>query len=194
MDNAVKIRPASIKDAADIRKIYAPYVSDTAITFEYDIPDEAEFAGSIKKTLEKYPYLVAEKDGRIIGYAYAGTYRTRAAYSHTVEMSVYLEQSSRGQGCGRMLYEELERILKQQNIYILYACITSTDRENDGYLTDASIHFHEKMGYRHIGKNEDCGYKFGRWYSVLWMEKVIAQRPEKPQDFLPYPKISPSPA
>lgn len=185
------IRTASLHDAPQLLGIYAPYVKNTAITFEYDVPDEKEFAGRIENTLKEYPYLVAEEEnGRIIGYAYAGMFRHRAAYKHSVEMSIYLDGEYRGQGIGRQLYQKLEQLLLQQNIYVLYACITTTEREQDAHLTPDSIFFHRKMGYTLAGTHHHCGYKFGKWYSMIWMEKSICERPEHPQPFIPFPEAS----
>ena len=185
----MKIRIARPEDASGIQKIYEPYVRDTAVTFEYDVPDTAEFVRRIKKTLTEYPYLVAEDDGRIAGYAYAGAVRTRAAYKHAVEMSVYLDKPYQGKGTGRLLYRRLEELLVRQNVFTAYACITASAREDDAYVTDASIYFHEKAGYSHVGRFNLCGYKFGKWYDVVWMEKRLARLPDEPGDFVPFPEV-----
>ena len=185
----MKIRLAGPQDAAQIRRIYAPYVTDTAVTFEYEVPDVEEFSERIRKTMQKYPYLVAEEAGRILGYAYAGVFRTRAAYQHSVEVSIYVDQTEGGNGVGRKLYQELERRLVLQNVFVSYACITMTERTDDPFLTDGSIRFHEKMGYTLAGRFHHCGYKFGRWYSMIWMEKSICSRPEQPELFLPFSLI-----
>lgn len=182
----MEIRTAAPKDAGRIRKIYAPYVKNTAVTFDYEVPDTEEFESRIRNTLENYPYLVAVENGRILGYAYAGPFRHKAAYQHDAEVSIYLDETRRREGIGRALYRELERLLILQNVFITYACITFTDREEDEYLTLDSVRFHEKMGYKLAGRHELCGYKFGRWYSMIWMEKVIAERPETPEDFIPF--------
>ena len=187
--NGVLIRPADAADAEAILAVYAPYVLNTAVTFEIDVPDLQSFRDRVEGILKEYPYLVAEKDGKILGYAYASPFHSRAAYRHTAEMSVYLNGECRQQGVGRQLYQELERRLLRQNVFILYACITSTDRQEDPFLTDGSIRFHEKMGYRTIGEHRLCGYKFDRWYSVVWMEKMIADRPDTPEPFVPYPEL-----
>ena len=180
------IRLATVQDAAQIRRIYAPYVTDTAVTFEYEVLDVKEFEERIRHTLQKYPYLVAVDEGRIVGYAYAGAFRPRAAYQHSVEVSIYVDRAEGGKGTGRKLYQELERRLALQNVFVAYACITMTERVSDPYLTDGSIRFHEKMGYTLAGSFHHCGYKFGRWYSMIWMEKEICNKPEKPEAFLNY--------
>ena len=185
----MEIRTATPQDAAEIRRIYAPYVTDTAVTFEYDVPDADTFAERIHHTLERYPYIVAVQEGKIIGYAYAGAFRPRAAYQHAVEVSIYVDRAEGRKGTGRELYRELERRLLRQNVFVLYACITMTDRIRDPYLTDGSIRFHEKQGYALAGSFRHCGYKFGRWYSMIWMEKNISSRPEAPGEFIPFPEL-----
>ena len=186
------IRLASLQDAAQIRRIYAPYVTDTAVTFEYEVPKVEEFEERIRNTLHRYPYLVAEEAGRIVGYAYAGAFRPRAAYQHSAEVSIYVDQTEGGKGIGRKLYLELEERLADQNVFVLYACITMTERTEDPYLTDGSIRFHEKMGYTLAGRFHYCGYKFDRWYSMIWMEKSISSRPEQPKAFVPYSEQYPN--
>lgn len=185
----MEIRIADAGDAERIREIYAPYVTDTAITFEYDVPDVQEFERRIDNTLKRYPYLVALEQGTIIGYAYAGPFRPRAAYQHSVEASVYVEHSHAGKGVGRLLYGELEKILQRQNVTVVYACITATEREQDEHLTNGSILFHEHVGYTLVGRFFHCGYKFDKWYSMVWMEKRIGEQPEHPEEFLPFPDL-----
>ncbi len=172
MDNNYSIRTASPDDARELLDIYDYYVKETAITFEYETPSEDEFRGRIEKVLKKYPYIVIEQNGTILGYAYAGTFKDRDAYQWSVELSIYLNKDHRRAGLGRLLYEELERRLKAQGILNLYACIGYPDAE-DEHLTLNSVRFHEKMGYSMIGKFNKCGRKFGRWYSMVWMEKLI---------------------
>lgn len=166
------IRSATPLDAEAILEIYAPYVKDTAITFEYDVPSLEEFRGRIESTLRKYPYLVAEEDGVIVAYAYAGTFKARAAYDRSVETSIYVRMGRRGGGIGRRLYAALEEKLREQGILNLYACISWIDEE-DEYLTHQSPEFHARLGYERCGLFHKCGYKFGRWYDMIWMEKFL---------------------
>lgn len=179
-DNAVTIRMAVPEDAEALLKIYAPYVEKTAVTFEYEVPSVAEFSDRIKRTLKKYPYLAAELDGEVVGYAYAGTFHERAAYDWAVETSIYVREDKKGFGIGRALYSVLEHILLQQNILNVNACIAYPARE-DEYLTKDSVRFHEKLGYRMAGRFHQCGYKFGRWYDMVWMEKHLGSHPENPE-------------
>ena len=180
------IRPVSESDAPQLAAIYAPYVAQTAITFEYTVPSAEEFAQRIRKTLEFYPYIAAERDGVLLGYAYAGTFKGRAAYAWSVETTVYVAMDLRKSGIGRSLYLELEKQLVRQNVFSLYAGVTVSDRPDDAYVTDGSICFHERMGYTRIGEYHLCGYKFGQWYSVAWLEKSLGTRPEKPDPFIPF--------
>ncbi len=169
----VEIRYAAVNDAEEILAIYSPYVSNTAVTFEYDPPSLAEFKDRIEKTLEKFPYIVAVHDGEIVGYAYAGSFHSRAAYRHSAELSVYVRQDMRGNGIGRKLYLRLEEELKKLGFINLYAVVTYAENE-DEYLTHDSVIFHEVMGYKTVGRCNKCGIKFGRWYDILYMEKFIA--------------------
>ncbi len=176
----LKIRIASVKDAAALLGIYAPYVEKTAITFEYEVPSLQEFEKRIENTLKKYPYLVAEVDGKIAGYAYASIFKERAAYDWAVETSIYIDKKLKRMGIGRKLYSVLEEILKKQNILNLNACVAFADIEDD-FLKNDSVHFHEKCGYSMVGKFHNCGYKFCKWYSMVWMEKFLGEHNENPE-------------
>lgn len=182
------IRLATPEDAENLLKIYTPYVENTAISFEYSVPTLEDFRNRIIATLKNYPYLVYVKDGQMMGYCYASTFHTREAYKHSVETSIYVSREAHGLGIGRALYEKLEELLLKQNVFTLYACVTCTDDPSDPYLSDASLLFHEHMGYRKIGMHEHCGYKFDRWYSIQWLEKLIAERPTHPEPFVPFPE------
>ena len=155
------IRPVSEADAAALLKIYSPYVENTAVSFEYSTPSETEFRERIRKISRDYPYLAAEADGQIAGYAYASPFKGREAYRHCAEVSIYLDPRFHRIGFGKALYRELERYLLAQNVFTVYACIAVPD-ETDEYLTDDSERFHAKMGYRTVGRYDRCGYKFGR--------------------------------
>lgn len=174
-----KIRIATLDDASSLIDIYAHYVKSTAITFEYDVPTTEEFKNRIEKTLTRYPYLVAERAGEIVGYAYAGAFHSRAAYQWGAETTIYVRHDKKKLGIGRELYEELERILRLQNILNVNACIACPELE-DEYLTKNSVYFHKHLGYRLVGEFYKCGYKFNRWYNMVWMEKHIGEHTEKP--------------
>ena len=172
MDDQVKIRVAAVEDAEKILEVYRPYVEKTAISFEYCVPSLEEFRDRIKNTLKKYPYLVAEQNGDILGYAYTSAFVGRAAYDWSAEMTIYLKENKRKMGLGKKLYHVMEEISKAQNITNLNACIGYPEKE-DEYLTKNSAQFHGHLGYRMVGEFYKCGYKFNRWYNMVWMEKII---------------------
>lgn len=180
MDN-MKIRIAVKEDAYKLLEIYKPYVERTAITFEYDVPSVQEFEERIMHILEKYPYLVAERNGEIVGYAYAGSFHSRAAYGWAVETTVYVRQDQKKTGIGKKLYDALEKVLAAQNILNLNACIAYPEKK-DAYLTKNSVQFHEHLGYRFVGEFQKCGYKFGHWYNMVWMEKHIGEHSDNPPE------------
>lgn len=173
-----KIRNATIDDAERILEIYDHYVKNTAITFEYETPAIAEFEERMKNTMKKYPYLVILKDGHIVGYAYAGAFVGRAAYAWSCEMTVYLDHNVKKCGLGRMIYEALENELRKMGILNLYACIAYPETD-DEYLTTNSADFHEHLGFVKVGEFHKCGCKFGRWYNMIWMEKIIGKHEER---------------
>ena len=162
MSGRCVIRPAVPEDAASLLEIYAPYVEETAITFEYDVPTTEEFRERIEHIRARYPYLVIERGGVIQGYAYAGVFKDRAAYDRSCEMTIYLARDAVGGGLGRKLYEALEEALRAKGMLNLYACI-GVPEQDDEYLDHNSEQFHEHMGYRKVGTFHQCGYKFGRW-------------------------------
>ncbi|WP_330367193.1 N-acetyltransferase family protein [Butyrivibrio fibrisolvens] len=188
-DKDIIIREVSLMDAPELVEVYRPYVEKTAITFEYEVPSVEEFTDRIKNISAKYPYLVVEQDGRIIGYAYTSAFHVRKAYEWSAEMSIYLSDRCKGLGLGRKLYEILEDISYKQGITNLYACIGAPEKE-DEYLTNNSINFHDHMGYKLIGRFTRCGYKFSRWYDMVWMEKIIAQHQTDAKDIIPYPMLN----
>ena len=169
-----KIRDAETADAERLLEIYDYYVRNTAISFEYDTPSLEEFTGRMKNIKARYPYLVIEMDGRIEGYAYAGVFKARAAYDRSCETTVYIDHDKRNSGMGRMLYEALEERLRALGILNMYACIGYPEKE-DEYLTKNSAGFHEHLGFIKVGEFHKCGNKFGRWYNMIWMEKIIGE-------------------
>ena len=179
MPNIV-IRSAVPEDAEALLAIYAPYVTDTAVSFEYAVPTLEDFRGRIAGTLSKYPYLVAEENGQPVGYCYAGAFKGRAAYDWSVETSIYLAPAAQGKGLGRRLYAALEAALGEMGVRNMYACI-SCPRVEDEYLTRRSVDFHAHLGYRLVGTFRSCASKFGRWYDMVWMEKFIGAHEEKPE-------------
>ncbi|HJD97513.1 GNAT family N-acetyltransferase [Mailhella massiliensis] len=184
----IRIRTATTADAPALLDIYAPYVRETAISFEYDVPSLQEFEGRVSHTLSRYPWIVAEQGGRVLGYAYASAFHPRAAYQWCAEASIYLARDARGHGLGARLYDALEDILRRQNMLVLYACIASPSEE-DEHLTRASLRFHARMGFRSVGEFPRCGYKFGRWYGMVWMEKRLAEPSDPPAPVIPFSEM-----
>lgn len=172
------IRMATKEDAKAILAIYAPYVKETAITFEYEVPTLENFEARISQTLARYPYLVAENEqGDVIGFAYAGVYKERAAYDWSCEVTIYLAQGMESRGLGSRLYQALEAELQKQNVIQLLACVTTDNI--------SSIKFHEKLGYKEVGTFSNLGYKFNKWYDVLWLQKTLQKPDVVPKEFIP---------
>ena len=182
MDNhKLVIRMAEMDDAREILQIYTPYVTDTAITFEYEIPSQKEFQCRMQNTMKMYPYLVAVYDGKIAGYCYVSQFKDRDAYDWSVETTVYVSRELKGKGIGRKLYEKLEEVLKLQHILNVNACIA--------YPHPESIAFHEKMGYETVAHFHKCGYKLGIWYDMVWMEKMLGEHTETPKPVIPIGQV-----
>lgn len=183
------IRAATPDDAGELLAIYTPYVTNTAISFECEAPGLSEFQKRIENTLKRYPYLLAERDGEILGYAYTGPFIGRAAYAWAAETTIYLKEDKKKMGIGRALYEALEKVSRVQNILNLNACIGYPEAE-DEYLTGNSVQFHGHMGYRMVGEFHKCGYKFGRWYNMVWMEKLLGEHGENPKEVISFPALA----
>ena len=185
----LRITVATSTDAADIAIIYAPYVQDTAITFEYEAPGAREMSSRIERITSTHPWLVArDPSGVAVGYAYARPYYGRAAYAWCVETSIYVAREKRGHGAGSALYRELERTLAAQGVLNLYACIATTSTP-DTHLDNGSVTFHTRLGYREIGRFPKCGYKFGRWYDTVWMERDLGEHTLGQPSVLPFPQV-----
>ena len=168
------IRDVRPEDAERLVEIYAHYVLDTAVSFEYEVPSISEFTDRIEKITKKYPYLVCEKDGKVVGYVYASAYSGRTAYNWTAATSIYLDKDYRRQGIGTLLYNELEERLKKQGIINLLAGVAYCE-EVDEFLTHDSFKFHMNIGYKKVAHMEAVGKKFGRWYDLIWMQKRIGE-------------------
>jgi len=184
------LRPVTEKDATEILAIYAPYIENTAITFEYEVPSLESFEARIRGITAGFPYIAAVKDGRIIGYAYAKAYHERAAYARTVELSIYLHPDYKGLGTGRRLYNAISHILRLQGILNMVVSITDPADKDNACSTNASISFHTCMGFSHIGTMTRCGYKFGKWHNVVYMEKLLGKHCENPMQVKSFHEIS----
>ena len=159
------LRIATPADIPAMLEIYGPYVLSSTATFEYTVPTLEEFTSRFDTITAQYPWLVWEEEGEILGYAYASAPYTRAAYAWCAEPSIYLNSQARGRGIGTKLYTALEEILELQGYHVLYALVTEENTE--------SIAFHEKFSYKKQAFFPDCGWKFGRWLGVFWMEKRL---------------------
>ena len=178
--NNMSIRTVRPEDAKNLLDIYAYYVEETAISFETEVPSVEEFKIRIEEILKSYPYIVACDNDELLGYAYLHPFVGRKAYELSAETTIYLNPVKKKMGIGKKLYSVLEDIAKAQNITNLYSCIGYVDFE-DEYLNNNSVEFHEHMGYRMVGKFENCGHKFDRWYHMVWMEKIIGEHKEIPK-------------
>lgn len=170
------------RDAAELLAVYAPYIRETTITFETEVPTAEEFARRIAEIGRDFPYLVLEIDGEIAGYAYAHRQAERAAYGWNAELSIYLAKARRGRGLGAPLYRLLEDLLAMQGYVNLYGVITAS---NTG-----SLRLHERLGYRQIGLHEKTGWKFGQWHDVAWMHKRVGAG--VPGEILPLRALDPA--
>ena len=184
----IEIRDAKPEDAGRLLEIYDHYVRHTAISFEYETPTLAAFQERMRETMRRYPYLVILREGRIEGYAYGGPFVGRAAYGWSCETTIYLDQAARKCGLGRRIYEALEGELRQMGIRNMYACIGVPEQE-DAYLTMNSADFHAHLGFVKVGEFHRCGCKFGRWYDMVWMEKVIGPHERNPAPIRFYPTV-----
>lgn len=180
-----RIRLACREDYEVLKAIYAPYILETTVTFEYEVPSSHEFAMRMDAISRTYPILVYERNHQIIGYAYAAVFKPRTAYQWTAETVIYLQHGFVGEGIGRRLYAALFDILRMQGVYQGIAVITS---END-----ISIGFHRKTGFEPCAKLKRVGYKFGRWLDVDWMQLTFADLPSDPEPVLSVEDIACTP-
>ena len=159
-------------DAVGCLEIYAPFVSDTTVSFEDTVPTVEEFRARIVATTRTHPWLVLEDAGRVVGYAYGSTHRARAAYRWTAEVTAYLAPSHRGVGAGRRLYEALFERLRRQGFHLAVAGITLPN--------EASVGLHRAMGFRPVGVYERIGWKAGAWCDVAWFQLDLGDRDDGP--------------
>ncbi len=165
LPSEIRTRSATVDDAPVIQAIYAPFVKHTPISFEEIVPIADEMAERIAQTQERYPYLVAERDGRIVGYAYASQHRTRAAYRLSVDVTAYVTESAQRSGAGRALYSALLSALSDLGYHAAFAGITLPNA--------ASVGFHEAMGFAPVGIFREVGFKLGRWHDVGWWQRLL---------------------
>jgi phosphinothricin acetyltransferase len=178
---AMIIRVAELDDARQVLDIYAPFCTATPVSFETDPPSVEEMRSRIATTLEFFPWLIAEEEGRVLGYAYASRHRERAAYRWSADVSVYVREGARGKGVGRALYTSLFAVLRLQGIFNILAGISLPNA--------SSVALHEAMGLRPLGIYESIGYKCGAWHDVGWWQFAIRSHDGPPDEPLAFPSI-----
>ena len=173
-DDTGTIRKATSTDSEAILDIYAPYITDTCISFETEVPNIEEFTERIASILDGYPCLVYEADDKIVGYAYGSKHHERAAYQYSADVSIYVAPEYQRRGIGKALYTSLFEALRERGIYTVYAGITLPN--------DKSVGLHKALGFKEVGVYHSVGYKFHKWLDVLWMGKPLRtyDTPEKP--------------
>lgn len=175
------IRFAGEADADGIRAVYAPYI-DTPVTFEEEVPDREEFLARVRAIRSRYPYLVAEADGDVIGFAYAHELRERIAFQWNAELSVYLAPHARKRGIGRALYGTLIELLRLQGVKAVYGVVTSPNL--------ASERLHESFGFALMGVQPHAGFTCGTWHDMNWFVKEIAPFEDAPAPPVPFPSFA----
>jgi L-amino acid N-acyltransferase YncA len=175
------IRLASERDAEQVAAIYAPNVTDAIISFELEPPTADEMRRRIELTLRRYPWLVCERQGRVLGYTYAGAHGSRAAYQWSVDVSVYVHEDARRTGVGRALYTSLFAALELQGFYNAYAGATLPN--------PASVGLHEAVGFRLVGVYRGVGYKLGAWHDVVWWHLLLRERVADPNPPVNLPSV-----
>lgn len=180
----ILLRSARPADAAALLEIYRPYVETTSITFETEVPAVEEFSRRIKAYSARYPYLVAEEDGVISGYAYAHAFHERAAYDFTAETSIYVSETAHGRHVGTALYTALLKLLTLQGVKNACAVIT--------FPNIPSTAFHQAMGFEAGGILPDFGYKLGDWHSVAYLWKPLGDKNAAPAPLIPCPALDPA--
>jgi len=168
-------------DALAMLEIYAPYITKNAVSFEYDVPTLEAFQARLSEIVALYPILIYEKDGVLLGYAYAHRQRERKAFDWNAELSVYLSDQAFGTGAGKALYSALYALLRLQHIRTLHAYIT--------YPNPQSISFHRKMGFEMAYIQKNAGYKLGRWHDLAWMIRQLNPSDDAPEAFIPFREL-----
>lgn len=169
------IRLAVVEDANGILQIYAPFITQTVVTFECRVPQPEDFRQRIAAGLQKYPWLLCEIDGRIAGYAYAARFHEREAYDWSVTTSVYVDPRCHRQRIGRALYTALFDLLKMQGFYNVYSLVITPNPQSEG--------LHESFGFKTRAIFEKTGFKGGQWLDVKWYELYLREHNSPPQPF-----------
>ncbi|SMC76967.1 GNAT family N-acetyltransferase [Moheibacter sediminis] len=184
MKTEIIIRPIKISDAEKVLEIYRPYIENTNITFEYTVPNLEEWRERIETVSKQFPWLVAELEGDILGYAYAAKHRDRIAYQWCCEASVYLSDNAQGKGFAKILYEKLFEILKIQGYINVYAILTSPNTKSEK--------FHENFRFNDVGRFYKAGFKFNEWHHTRWMQLHLNEHEIPPSELIPFSEIEQS--
>lgn len=174
-------RLANKNDVKYILDIYAPYITDTIVSFEVEVPSIDEFEKRFETISDEYPYIVCENKEKIIGFAYAHRYMDRSAYQWDAELSIYIDHTFQGKSIGQELYMKLFELLKLQNVINVYGCVTSPNPRSEA--------LHLKLGFSKIGIFHNTGFKLNQWIDVVWFEKTIGEYSQKPSPFIPFQDI-----
>ena len=175
-------RVAQKTDSITIQKIYQFYVENTTITFDYEVPNVADFERLVEKTLVHYPFFVCEIKDKVVGYAYAHSYMEKAAYQWSSVLTVYLDKDYTGYGIGQGLYQSLIDSLSLQNFENIYACVT--------FPNDKSQKLHESFGFKKVGTFKKAGFKNGSWYDINWFEKKVSIYEKEPKTIIPFRELT----
>lgn len=173
MDNAFEIRLIEPNDVPLALEIYRPYVLHTAITFEYEVPTIVEFTEKMETITAEYPWLVCFHHGKMVGYAYAAKFRTRAAYQWSPESTIYMATDFQGRGVGRVLYETLFEVLRLQGYYNVYAGLLIPNEKSE--------RLHKSTGFKEVGVYEKVGYKLGKWHDTKWFQLALRTHSDHPE-------------
>ncbi len=174
----INLRIARSEDAEGILAIYTPYVKETNVTFDYDVEEAKVFCQQIDEMLIEFPWIIAEYEGKIVGYSYAKKHRDRTAYRWCAESSIYVHNDYQGRGLAKLLYEALLEILNHQNVINVYAGIAQPN--------ESSTMFHIKLGFTPVGVYKKVGYKNNQWHDVLWVHRILKKHPETPEEYVPF--------
>jgi phosphinothricin acetyltransferase len=178
MPGEYHLRPITLDDAEATRAIYSYYVENTIISFEYETPSPEDWIKKITYIIEKYPWLVCEHEGKIVGYAYGSQHRARTAYSWSAESTIYVQEGYHGRGIGKTLYAALFDLLRLQGYVNVYAGV--------GLPNEKSERAHEAAGFNVLGTFSKIGFKFGAWHDTKWYQLHLQDRP------VPAPVIIPT--
>ena len=175
------LRVARLEDAEALASIYAPYVEQTTVSFEWTPPTSDEFRQRMRDILREYPYIVYEESGRVLGYAYAHRAFERYSYRFCAELSVYVDRAARGRGIGGLLYCALIALCREMRLQTLYGIVTNPN--------EPSFRLHERLGFERVGYFPHAGHKFDRWIDVVWYSMVIGNDRPTPADLIPFPSL-----